>query len=129
MINRKMQSLGARRSSIRELFEYGKKRRAEVGDDNVFDFSLGNPSVPAPHKVNQEIKRLLEEESSVSLHGYTSADGDINVRTKIADYINNTYGEAVTPECIYMTVGAAAAITIAFLPKQNVSKSESLGNL
>lgn len=112
MINRKMQSLGARRSSIRELFEYGKKRRAEVGNDNVFDFSLGNPSVPAPCEVNQEIKRLIEEESSVSLHGYTSTEGDINVRKRIADYVNSTYGENITPECIYMTVGASAAITI-----------------
>lgn len=112
MINKKMQSLGVRRSSIRELFEYGKKRRAEVGDDQVFDFSLGNPSVPAPKEVEDEIRRLLETESSISLHGYTSAEGDITVRRKIADYISESYGEKITPECIYMTVGASAAITI-----------------
>ena len=112
MINKKMQSLGVKRSSIRELFEYGKKRRAEVGDDQVFDFSLGNPSVPAPKEVEDEIRRLLETESSISLHGYTSAEGDITVRRKIADYISESYGEKITPECIYMTVGASAAITI-----------------
>ncbi len=114
MINRKMQGLGAKRSSIRELFEYGKKRRVEVGEDKVFDFSLGNPSVPAPRSVNDGLIRLLTEESSVSLHGYTSAEGDITVRKKIAEYINSTYGESVSHECIYMTVGAAAALTIAF---------------
>lgn len=112
MINRKMQGLGAKRSSIRELFEYGKKRRGEVGDNNVFDFSLGNPSVPAPKEVNEELHRLLSEEGSVSLHGYTSAEGDATVRARIADYVNDTYGEEITSDCIYMTVGAAAALTI-----------------
>lgn len=112
MINPKMQSLGARRSSIRELFEYGKKRRAIVGEDQVFDFSLGNPSVPAPDEVNGELHRLLDTENSVSLHGYTSGEGDISVRQCIANYINEKYEEEVTPECLYMTVGASAAITI-----------------
>ena len=112
MINQKMQSLGAKRSSIRELFEYGKMRRAEVGAERVFDFSLGNPSVPAPKEVSEEMKRLLESMDSVMLHGYTSAEGDATVREKIADYINCTYGEKIAPECIYMTVGAAAALTI-----------------
>ena len=112
MINQKMQSLGAKRSSIRELFEYGKMRRAEVGAERVFDFSLGNPSVPAPKEVNEEMKRLLESMDSVMLHGYTSAEGDMAVRTKIANYINESYGESIAPECIYMTVGAAAALTI-----------------
>ena len=112
MINQKMQDLGAKRSSIRELFEYGKMRRAEVGAERVFDFSLGNPSVPAPKEVSEEMKRLLESMDSVMLHGYTSAEGDATVREKIADYINRTYGEEIAPECIYMTVGAAAALTI-----------------
>ena len=112
MINKKMQELGANRSAIRELFEYGKMRKSQVGEENVFDFSLGNPSVPAPDKVNYELCRLINEENSVLLHGYTSAEGDLNVRKNIADYINRSYGEAVTPECIYMTVGAAAALTI-----------------
>ncbi len=111
MINEKMRGLGAKRSVIRELFEYGKKRKAEIGEDNVFDFSLGNPSVPAPDEVNEEIKRLVQTESSVLLHGYTSAQGDASVRAAIAEYINKAHGESVTADCLYMTVGAAAALT------------------
>lgn len=111
MINEKMRMLGAKRSVIRELFEYGRKRKSEIGEDAVFDFSLGNPSVAAPEVVNAEMKRLLEEESSILLHGYTSAPGDLGVRKAISDYVNNTHGESTTPDCFYMTVGAAAALT------------------
>ena len=111
MINEKMRRLGANRSVIREIFEYGIKRKAEIGKDKVFDFSLGNPSVPAPECVNENIKRLLKEESSVTLHGYTSAQGDAAVRRAIADYINKTQDECVSADCLYMTVGAAAALT------------------
>lgn len=112
MINQKMRELGAKRSVIRELFEYGKRRKSEVGEQNVFDFSLGNPSVPAPKEVNLVLERLLREEDSVKLHGYTSAEGDLSVRRAIAEYINRTEGEEISPECVYMTVGAAAALTI-----------------
>ena len=111
MINEKMRRLGANRSVIREIFEYGIKRKAEIGKDKVFDFSLGNPSVPAPECVNENIKRLLKEESSVTLLGYTSAQGDATVRRAIADYINKTQDECVSADCLYMTVGAAAALT------------------
>ena len=106
-----MQELGAKRSVIRELFEYGKKRKNEIGEDNVYDFSLGNPSVPAPEEVNEAINTLVTKESSVLLHGYTSAQGDLSVRSAIASYVNETYGETITPDCIYMSVGAAAALT------------------
>ena len=106
-----MRQLGAKRSVIRELFEYGKKRKSEIGAENVYDFSLGNPSVEAPLQVNEGIKRLVDEESSVLLHGYTSAQGDLGVRSAIASYINETYGESITPDCLYMSVGAAAALT------------------
>ena len=111
MINEKMRELGARRSVIRELFEYGKIRKAEIGEENVFDFSLGNPSVEAPASVNRELKNLIESESSILLHGYTSAQGDATVRAAVADYINRTEGESVNADCLYMTVGAAAALT------------------
>ena len=112
MINQKMRELGARRSVIRELFEYGKKRKAEIGAERVYDFSLGNPSVPAPDEVNENLVKLITEESSIMLHGYTSAQGDAGVRAAIADYINKTEGEEVNADCLYMTVGAAAALTI-----------------
>ena len=111
MINEAMRRLGANRSVIREIFEYGRKRKAEIGEDKVFDFSLGNPSVPAPECVNENIKGLLDKVPPATLHGYTSAQGDASVRAAIADYINKTQGESVTADCLYMTVGAAAALT------------------
>ena len=111
MINEKMRALGAKRSVIRELFEYGKKRKSEIGEENVYDFSLGNPSVPAPSEVNEALIKMLTEENSVSLHGYTSAQGDLSVRKAISEYINSTYGESINPDCLYMSVGAAAALT------------------
>ena len=111
MINEKMRALGAKRSVIRELFEYGKKRKAEIGEENVYDFSLGNPSVPAPKEVNEALIKMLSEGDSVALHGYTSAQGDAAVRAAIADYINKTQGESVNADCLYMSVGAAAALT------------------
>lgn len=110
MINQKIRMLGTNRSVIRELFEYGKKRKAEIGEDNVYDFSLGNPSVPAPEAVSKALSDLLSSENPVALHGYTSAQGDADVRAAIADYINDTYGESVNADCIYMSVGAAAAL-------------------
>ena len=111
MINQKMRELGAKRSVIRELFEYGKKRKAEIGEENVYDFSLGNPSVPSPDCVNESLKKLIDEVDPVKLHGYTSAQGDASVREAIASYINDTYGESVNADCLYMSVGAAAALT------------------
>ena len=112
MVNEKMRDLGARRSVIRELFEYGKKRKAEIGEENVFDFSIGNPSVPSPDAVNETLVRLLSEKDPVALHGYTSAQGDAGVRRAIADYIRATHGESVDPDLIYLTVGAAASLTV-----------------
>ncbi|MBO5212742.1 MAG: pyridoxal phosphate-dependent aminotransferase [Clostridia bacterium] len=112
MINKKMLSLGKKSSVIREIFEYGKKRKNEIGSENVFDFSLGNPSVPAPEIVNETLKDLINNTESTLLHGYTSAPGDIGVRTAIANYINETYGVSELPENIFMTCGAAASLTI-----------------
>lgn len=112
MIAEDMLKLGQKSSVIREIFEYGNKRKKEIGADKVFDFSLGNPSVPAPPSVNQAIKEILEEMDSTELHGYTSAVGDQKVRETIADYINKKYEAGVKAEDIYMTVGAAASLTI-----------------
>ena len=113
MINNRMYKLGSARSEIRELFEYGKKRKAQIGEENVFDFSLGNPSVPCPDRINEVIKELVKEKSSVSLHGYTSAQGDLTVRSAIADHISSEHGFEVSADDLYLTVGAAAALTAA----------------
>lgn len=112
MISEKMMALGKTRSVIREIFEYGNKRKQEIGEDKVFDFSLGNPSVPAPDSVNQAICDILKEQPSTVLHGYTSAQGDFEVRKTIAEYINKTQHTNVSADDIYMTVGAAASLTI-----------------
>ncbi len=110
--NRKMFGLGSKRSIIREIFEYSKTRAAEIGAENVFDFSLGNPSVPAPREVNDTIRALLDTQSSVLLHGYTSAQGDAGVRSVIADNIKERFGVEMSPNLIYMTCGAAASLSI-----------------
>lgn len=107
-----MFGLGNKRSVIREIFEYSKTRGAQIGADKVFDFSLGNPSVPAPVAVNETIKRLLDTKDSVLLHGYTSAQGDLNTRTVIANRINEKFGVGISPNLIYMTCGAAASLSI-----------------
>lgn len=108
-MNQRMYGLGSRRSVIREIFEYGKKRAAEVGADKVFDFSLGNPSVQPPQIVEDTLVGLLREEDATALHGYTSAQGDLSVRRAIAEYIAATHGVKADPDLIYMTCGAAAS--------------------
>ncbi len=110
MLNERMVALGTQRSVIRELFEFGKIRAAEVGAENVFDFSIGNPSVPAPALVNEVAIKLLQEMDPVVLHGYTSAQGDALVRKQIADNLNSRFATSFRPENLYMTVGAAASL-------------------
>lgn len=110
MLNERMVALGTQRSVIRELFEFGKVRAAEVGAENVFDFSIGNPSVPAPEVVNETAIKLLQEMDPVVLHGYTSAQGDALVRKQIADNLNSRFATSFRPENLYMTVGAAASL-------------------
>ena len=114
-MNEKMFGLGSARSVIREIFEYGKTRKAEIGEENVFDFSLGNPSVPAPDCVKETLISLIEKKDPVALHGYTSAQGDATVRAKISNFIEKEYKIGSTPisspDLIYLTSGAAAALT------------------
>ena len=110
--NEKMVGWGQSRSVIREIFEYGLKRKAQIGAENVFDFSLGNPSVPAPDCVNDSIRNLLDNCDPVALHGYTSGPGDMAIRKKIAESINRRFGRSLTAGNIYMTVGAAASLTV-----------------
>lgn len=112
MYNKKMYELGSHPSAIRDLFEYGKKRKLEIGEKNVFDFSLGNPSVPSPSIVNDTLLELINNTDPCMLHGYTSAVGDVRVRKSIEEYLNKTYKASVSSDLIYLTVGAAASLTI-----------------
>ena len=112
MLNKTMQKLGEERSVIREIFEYGNRRAAEIGRENVYDFSLGNPSVPSPACVREEIDRLLNTMPPEVLHGYTSAAGAPDVRAAVASYIHESFGVPMDANLVYMTCGAAASLTI-----------------
>ena len=112
MYNQQTYALGSKRSTIREIFEYAKKRSAEIGAENVFDFSIGNPSVPAPDEVNAAIERIVKEMPSVELHGYTSAQGDKQVRDEIARKYSERFDVKLSGDDLYMTCGAAASLTI-----------------
>ncbi|MCI8290985.1 MAG: pyridoxal phosphate-dependent aminotransferase [Clostridia bacterium] len=114
MISDKMKKLVENNSVIREMFEEGKRLRAIYGDKNVFDFSLGNPSVETPEKVNEAIKEILEKEDSLKVHGYMSNSGFEDVRTTIADSINKRFETNFSENNIIMTVGAASALNIIF---------------
>ncbi len=110
--NEKMYGLGSKRSVIREIFEYSKKRAAEIGAENVFDFSLGNPSVEPPKAISDTIMALLSAGDATLLHGYTSAQGDAGVRAAVASSIEKRHGVKISPNLIYMTCGAAASLTV-----------------
>lgn len=113
MVSERMLGLGTARSVIRELFEYGKQRAAVVGTDQVFDFSLGNPSVPTPDAVNEIAIQMLREQPE-RIHGYTSAPGDIAVRQRFADSLNRRFQGNYTSDQFYVTVGAAASLCCVF---------------
>ncbi len=114
MISNKNYGLGSARSAIRELFEYGKKQAAKIGAENVFDFSLGNPSVPSPKAVTDAFAEIISECDPVAIHGYTSAQGSVEVRTAIANSIKRRFGFDASPDSLYMTCGAAAALCCTF---------------
>ncbi|MCQ2450835.1 MAG: pyridoxal phosphate-dependent aminotransferase [Clostridia bacterium] len=112
MISQRMLSIGKSPSKIREIFEYSRKRKAQIGEDKVFDFSLGNPNIPAPKKVNEVITDLIKTTDSTALHGYTSAVGDMDTRKTIADNIKKRFCFECSADNIYMTCGAAASLEI-----------------
>ncbi len=112
MLHQKMLDLGTKRSAIRELFEYGRQRKAALGEDKVFDFSIGNPSVPPPRSFTEGLVALIQSSDPVKLHGYTSAQGDFSVRKAIAEEETARTGFPQNPDRIYMTCGAAASLTI-----------------
>ena len=114
MVNEKAYLSGTKRSCIRELFEYGRARAAIVGADKVYDFSLGNPSIPAPVEVNETIAALLQDTDSLSLHGYTTAIGDLATRQAIAEDLNSRYGSNAKPADFFITCGAAPGLCAVF---------------
>lgn len=114
MINQTAFELGSNRSCIRELFEYGRGRAAVVGAENVFDYSLGNPSIPAPAEVEQAIRDILADTDSLAIHGYTSAIGDLATRQAIADDLNARYDAGVGAEDLFIGCGAAPELVSVF---------------
>ena len=114
MYNPTAYALGSNRSVIRELFEYGNRRANLVGRENVYDYSLGNPSIPAPPEVNQAIRDILAEMDSLSVHGYTSAVGDSSTRQAIADDLNARYDAGVGADDLFIGCGAAPELVAAF---------------
>ena len=110
MIAATMYELGARRSCIRELFEYGLRQAAVVGKENVMDFSIGNPSIPTPAAVTEAFDALVRSEDTISVHGYTPAAGDYAARKAVADDLARRAGAEIRPENIYFTCGAAPAL-------------------
>ena len=103
MINETMYARGAESSIIREIFSYGLERKAQIGAENVFDFSLGNPSVPAPVAVAESIKKALELPSD-QLHGYTPAPGLLQCRTAVVESLNRRFGTSYEGKDVFMTV-------------------------
>ena len=114
MLNPTSYALGSNRSCIRELFEYGRSRAAIVGAENVYDYSLGNPSIPAPKEVDDAIRAVLQDTDSLQVHGYTSAVGDLATRQAIADDLNARYNAGVKPENLFIGCGAAPELVSVF---------------
>ncbi len=113
MIAKKMQSLVNNNSVIRQMFEEGRNMAKEFGEENVYDFSLGNPNVPAPDKVRETAVMLLEKEDPLTIHGYMNNAGYPEVRKKVADSINSKFGTSFDENNIMMTVGAASGLNCA----------------
>ncbi len=114
MVAEKMVELGTKKSTIRTIFEFGQKRAQEVGRENIFDFSLGNPNIPAPPFIKQAILDILDEYEPMEVHGYTVAPGDPGVRIALSNSINNRFNIDISEKNLFLTAGAAAAITITF---------------
>ena len=114
MVCEKMLALGNTRSVIRELFEFGINRAALIGQENVYDFSIGNPSIPPPPQVERAIIKAIENEAPLGIHGYTSAAGSALCRQAVADNLNKRFGKQYTPQNLIITCGAAPALVACF---------------
>ena len=112
MISKKMEPLFQNNSGIRAMFEEGLRMAKEVGPENVFDFSLGNPNIPAPADVGRAIKELVDTEDPIRLHGYMPNQGFPDVRKTLADALNRKHGTAFTEKNLIMAVGAASALNM-----------------
>ena len=112
MVSEKMLALGESRSVIRDISEFGDARRQEIGAENVFDFSIGNPSVPAPGRVDETLRRLLDSVDSITLHSYTPAPGLMKARMAAARQESLRAGFDIPAGSIYLTCGAAASLAI-----------------
>ena len=112
MISQKMIDWGAQGCAIREIAAYGDRRAAEIGAENVFNFTIGSPSVEPPESVAETIRTLLSELPPQELHAYTPAPGLLEVRSRIAEYLNRSFGATYRPEDIFMTSGASSALAI-----------------
>ena len=114
MLNQTAYSLVANRSCIRDLFEYGRARAAVVGEENVFDYSLGNPSIPSPAAVDEAVRQILQDTPTLQIHGYTSAVGDAATRQAIADDLNRRYDAGCRGENFFLGCGAAPELVAVF---------------
>ena len=110
MINQEAVRLGTHRSVIRDLFDYGNMRAAQVGRENVFDFSIGNPSEPVPEEVSRAFLEILQEMDSLEVHGYTSAPGLVETRQAIADDLNRRYDAGVEADDLFISTGASGSL-------------------
>ena len=110
MVNQEYYRLGTAPSVIRQLFAYGLAQAKVVGAENVFDYSLGNPSIPAPKKVNESIHKIVEETPSIKLHGYSTAPGFEEARTAVARDLTARFGLNVKADELFFTCGAAPAL-------------------
>ena len=126
MLNRQAYEMGAAPNQIRQIFEYGRQQAKLLGEDKVYDFSLGNPSIPAPDQVNRSIHRLLDTESSIRIHGYTSGVGGDPLREAVAKNLSERFGVKAKMENVFISCGAAPALQ-AVLVALRTEKSEIVG--
>ena len=115
MYNKTAYGLGANSCYIRELAAWGQARAAQIGKENVYDFSIGNPSIPTPLEVDETIRQILSDTPSIAVHGYTSAIGLHKTRKAIADDLNSRYGQTITPEELFIGCGTSQELCAVFL--------------
>lgn len=114
MVSKEYLEYGSKCSAIREMFDLALERAKDVGSENVYNFCIGNPNVPTPESVKQQLIQLLNTEDSFHLHGYTTSAGDEEVRCELAKNLNKRYGTQFREKNIYLTVGAACALNMCF---------------